>query len=176
MLKLLRQNIEGNLPSSSSSSSGAGRSGNGGAGSNASKKPRSKKKPPPTHTHENPSTPRVLTLELDWEHTSVSWLPSHVGLVEGAGLDLLIACDCIYNESLIEPLNSTCAQLCKLRDATSDRPTVCLVAQQLRSHDVFEAWLRSFHERFHVWQVPDGLLDEGLREGSGFIVHVGVVR
>jgi hypothetical protein len=27
-----------------------------------------------------------------------------------------------------------------------------------------------------VWQVPDGLLGEGLREGSGFVVHVGIVR
>jgi len=92
-----------------------------------------------------------------------------------APVDLVIACDCIYNEALIEPLNSTCAALCKLR-AKEDGPTLCLIAQQLRSPDVFEAWLRSFHQKFWVWRVPDALLSEGLREGSGFVVHVGVVR
>jgi hypothetical protein len=90
-------------------------------------------------------------------------------------VDLIIASDCIYNESLIEPLNSTCASICHLRqDAT--KPTICLIAQQLRSPEVFEAWLKSFQEKFHVWQIPDALLNEGLREGSGFVVHVGVVR
>lgn len=90
-------------------------------------------------------------------------------------VDLIVACDCIYNEALIEPLNGTCAALCRLRE-DKEKPTLCLIAQQLRSPDVFEAWLKSFHEKFEVWQVPDRLLDEGLREGSGFIVHLGIVR
>lgn len=51
-----------------------------------------------------------------------------------------------------------------------------VVAQQLRSADVFEAWLSSFCERFRCWQVPDEWLGEGLREGSGYVVHVGVLK
>lgn len=117
---------------------------------------------------------KIEAVELDWETSEVSHLQP---------VDLVIAADCIYNEALIEPLNSTCAAICKLR-STSDaelphdekRPTLCIIAQQLRSPDVFEAWLKSFHRLFDVWRVPDGMLDEGLREGSGFVVHVGVVR
>ncbi|KAF2824274.1 hypothetical protein CC86DRAFT_371645 [Ophiobolus disseminans] len=106
----------------------------------------------------------ISTQVLDWQTSDPTHLPAP---------NLVIACDCIYNESLIEPLNSTCAALCALGEQQS---TLCLVAQQLRSYDVFEAWLKSFHEKFHVWQVPDACLDEGLREGSGFVVHIGVLR
>lgn len=56
-------------------------------------------------------------------------------------------------------------------------PCVCLVAQQLRSSDVFEAWLREFHRYFRVWRVPDTMLtEEGLHVGTGFVVHVGILR
>lgn len=82
---------------------------------------------------------------------------------------MIIACDCIYNEALIEPLNSTCAAL-------SGPQTLVVVAQQLRDSDVFEAWLASFMRFFRVWQVPDGMVGEGLRGGRGFVVHVGVLR
>lgn len=109
---------------------------------------------------------RIRVEALDWEKDDVR---------DRQAVDVIVACDCIYNESLIEPLNSTCAALCRLR-AHDDTPTVCLIAQQLRSPDVFEAWLKSFHEKFEVWQVPDSMLGEGLKEGSGFVVHVGIVR
>jgi hypothetical protein len=109
---------------------------------------------------------RIRVEALDWETDDVSHTPS---------VDMIIACDCIYNESLIEPLNSTCAALCRLR-SQDEKPTLCLIAQQLRSPDVFEAWLKSFHEKFVVWQVPDRMLGEGLGEGSGFVVHIGIVR
>jgi hypothetical protein len=84
-----------------------------------------------------------------------------------------------------------CEALCRLRPSSADcngigngngegeeegRPTLCIVAQQLRSPDVFEAWLKSFCEKFVVWQVPDGLVYRGLGEGSGFVVHVGLLR
>jgi hypothetical protein len=111
---------------------------------------------------------RITATELDWETSDTRDLEP---------VDLVIACDCIYNEALIEPLNSTCAAICRLRkEDGGEKPTLCLMAQQLRSPDVFEAWLKSFHQKFEVWQVPDKLLDEGLREGSGFVVHVGIVR
>ncbi|KAF2637512.1 hypothetical protein P280DRAFT_492382 [Massarina eburnea CBS 473.64] len=123
------------------------------------------------------SSPNIDTLELDWELDSIAHLPSVLGLDDGQGMDVVIACDCIYNEALIEPLNTTCAQLCRLRTlGPQGNPTLCLVAQQLRSPDVFESWLKSFHRLFHTWQVPDELLTEALRENSGFIVYVGIVR
>jgi hypothetical protein len=109
---------------------------------------------------------RIKTASLDWETDDVT---------QHEAVDLVVACDCIYNEALIEPLNSTCAALCRLR-SESKKPTLCLIAQQLRSPEVFEAWLKSFCEKFQVWQVPDKLLGEGLREGSGFVVHVGMVK
>jgi hypothetical protein len=110
---------------------------------------------------------RIKVETLDWETDDVS---------ASAAVDLIIACDCIYNESLIEPLNSTCAALCRLRGEGED-PTIVLVAQQLRSPDVFEAWLKSFCDKFWCWQVPEEVIrGSGLGEGSGFVVHVGVVR
>lgn len=151
VLKLLRQNITTNLHTLTPP----------------------KKKPPPPRTKsphprpKNPSLPpNILVQALDWETDDVS---------QSDSLDLLIACDCIYNEALIEPLNSTCAALCRRR-RDSQSPTLCLIAQQLRSPDVFAAWLQSFCDKFTVWQVPDEMLDEGLRQGSGFVVHVGIVR
>jgi hypothetical protein len=156
VLKLLKQNITDNLPVTNT------------------KKSKTKKKASHPVAEEKSN---IETLELDWELNSVSSLPSQLGLDESAGFDLIIACDCIYNESLIEPLNNTCAQICKLRShEDQSNSTICLVAQQLRSHDVFEAWYKSFHALFHVWQVPDALLTTPLRENSGFIVHIGVVR
>ncbi|USP73486.1 hypothetical protein yc1106_00760 [Curvularia clavata] len=81
---------------------------------------------------------RITTMELDWETDSVSHLPP---------VDLIVSCDCVYNEALIEPLNSTCAAICRLRE-DEKKPTLCLIAQQLRSPDVFETWLKSFHDKF----------------------------
>lgn len=145
-MKLLRQNIASNLDTVFPASKKGGKS----------KKVQSA----------NPNSERINAEILDWEEDSIEQLQP---------FDVVVACDCIYNEALIEPLNSTCASICKLNTST-DRPTLCLVAQQLRSPDVFEVWLRSFHHRFHTWQLPDRYLNEGLRENTGFVVHVGIVR
>ncbi|KAF2002359.1 hypothetical protein P154DRAFT_431173 [Amniculicola lignicola CBS 123094] len=157
VIRLLKQNISENWQAPST---------------NSCKKPKSKAKRP--HAANEHAAASIETLELDWELDSVSGLPSL--LQHNSGLDLVIACDCIYNDALIEPLNSTCAQLCQLRETDHPRPTLCLVAQQLRSPDVFESWLKSFHRSFHVFRVPDELLAEPLRENSGFVVHVGYLR
>jgi len=162
VLKLLRQNIAENLDTVLSSP--RQRKGKGKTSKSSNKKTNSTAASAKT-TATTPDD-KILIQALDWETDSVANLPP---------VDLVIACDCIYNEALIEPLNSTCAALCKLGDA-QDKQTLCLVAQQLRSPHVFEAWLTSFHRKFWVWRVPDALLSEGLSEGSGFVVHVGVVR
>jgi hypothetical protein len=165
VLRLMNQNISANWPTPSKI---------------CNKKRNSKKKVSPVDTEQHAIG--IETLELDWELDSVSSLPALLGHHDNnnnnkdQGVDLVIACDCIYNEALLEPLNSTCAHICRLRSSEHSRPTLCLIAQQLRSPDVFESWLKSFHRLFRVWKVPDHILNKELREDSGFIVHIGQVR
>ena len=116
---------------------------------------------------------------LDWETDDVRSFLRSAGLE--AGVDVIVACDCIYNYALIPPFVQTCADLCRARseahvaeDCTT--PTLCIVIQQLRQSDVFEQWLTAFHQAFRVWRVPSNLLSKGLQENSGFAVHVGAVR
>ena len=94
--------------------------------------------------------------------------------------DAVIACDSIYNDALIEPLVQTCIDVCRLRklegEGEANRPTVCFVAQQLRSAEVFDGWLKAFHKAFRVWRVPDEGLIDGLKSDSGFVIHVGILR
>ncbi|KAF2019379.1 hypothetical protein BU24DRAFT_118785 [Aaosphaeria arxii CBS 175.79] len=162
VIKILKQNILDNLPVAPSDSKGS------------QKRARPRTKTP--QAKQQTSSPRVDTLELDWEMDSMSSLPHLLGEQDNR-LDLVIACDCIYNEALIEPFNSTCAQLCRLgSDMNPDKPTLCVVAQQLRSPDVFESWATNFHSLFHVWRVPDKLLTPPLREDTGFVVHIGLLR
>ena len=122
----------------------------------------------------------ILIMALDWELSSTSDLPKMIGFNSGNndhGINAVIACDCIYNEALIEPMVRTCAEICQLPNASPlGKATVCIIAQQLRSDIVFGAWLVAFHKTFRVWRVPDDLAIEGLREGSGFVIHVGILR
>lgn len=119
-------------------------------------------------------------MALDWEKDFVHSLPAALAEAEDARnlkINAVLTCDCIYNESLIAPLVRTCKDLCQLGDADPiGKPTICVVAQQLRSPDVFEAWLTTFTECFRVWRVPDTLLSEGLKENSGFVIHIGVLH
>ena len=117
----------------------------------------------------------IEVVALDWELSSVSSLPDLLGGT--STVDVLIGCDCIYNEALIDPFVRTCTEICELR--TRDRhwpPTVCIVAQQLRSPDVFEAWAKAFSKSFRLWRLPDELLHQGLRTDSGYVLHLGVLR
>lgn len=93
--------------------------------------------------------------------------------------DMVIACDCIYNEALIPPFVQTCVDTCRLRPSEDKDSSACacVVAQQLRDPEIFEAWLREFKAAgFRVWRLPDKELPEGLKSSSGFVVHVGVLR
>jgi hypothetical protein len=98
------------------------------------------------------------------------------------GFDLLLSCDCIYNEALVAPFVRTCAEICRLRPAYGSeagerrRPTVCVIAQQQRSPDVFEAWLGETMREFRVWRLSDEVLGEGLKGGSGYLVHLLLVK
>lgn len=113
---------------------------------------------------------------LDWETDAVD--PSLTGGDPLRSFDAIIACDCIYNEALIEPFVQTCADICRLRaaDHSDMPPTLCIVGQQLRDADVFEAFMNRFGQDFDVWRVPESRLVEGLQSNSGFVVHVGRLK
>lgn len=124
----------------------------------------------------------IEVVALDWESSLISSLPSLFGLgssnsTDRSDIDVIVACDCVFNEALIDPFVGTCDTLCRLAKTNSSRkPTICIIAQQIRSHLVFEAWLLAFCSKFRVWRVPDRLLLQGLREDSGFVIHVGILR
>lgn len=118
-------------------------------------------------------TTKVTAQILDWEEDVVS---GQLIDVEGKqSAEVVIACDCIYNDALIDPLVRTCVDASRLR-REEERPAVVVVAQQLRSSEVFEGWLKAFHTHYHVWRVPDEELIDGLRSNSGFVIHVGILR
>ncbi|KAK4247971.1 ribosomal lysine N-methyltransferase 5 [Corynascus novoguineensis] len=131
---------------------------------------------------------RIRFTPLDWETdrvtpvllTKFGW--SSPGGEANRSFDVVLACDCIYNEALVDPFVSTCVDLCRLRVAEREKeqedgePCVCVVAQQLRDPLVFEAWIKRFSRSFHTWRVPDPLLAEGLKSNSGFVVHIGVLK
>ncbi|KAI5245366.1 hypothetical protein E4T42_06829 [Aureobasidium subglaciale] len=114
----------------------------------------------------------LQVLSLDWETDDVdSFLKSNNA---AGGVDMVIACDCIYNYALIKPFVQTCMDVCQSR--TGERATVCVIAQQLRQPDVFEEWLDEFNKFFTTWRLSDDALTASLRENSGFVVHVGILR
>lgn len=169
VFKLLRRNLEGNMGSREA------------VGKGKVRQRGRKKKGDAEDANSGMMGSNIEILELDWETSSLEGLPDMLGLNGsdhgGQRLDLVLACDCIYNEALIEPFVRTCVELCRLSGGSvSEKPTLCVIAQQLRSYTVFEAWLAAFHGQFRVWRVADELLVEGLRDGTGFVVHVGVLR
>jgi predicted nicotinamide N-methyase len=108
-LKLLRSNIDANL----------------------SDKTRVKK----SAKSRSAQTADIRTLALDWETDDVASFLSTNALADG--LDVVLASDCIYNYALIEPLSQTYVDICRARrnvyaSGESTRPTICVIAQQLR--------------------------------------------
>ncbi|PBP28864.1 putative Diaminohydroxyphosphoribosylamino-pyrimidine deaminase [Diplocarpon rosae] len=119
----------------------------------------------------------ITAKTLDWEIDEVT--PSLTGDMSKRSFDGVIACDCIYNDTLIKPLVDICIDVCKLRKSDSsnrENPSICLVAQQLRASEVFEGWLKEFHRAFRVWRLPDEELGDGLKSDSGFVIHIGILR
>ncbi|KAI0813976.1 hypothetical protein GGR55DRAFT_676111 [Xylaria sp. FL0064] len=120
---------------------------------------------------------------LDWELDEVT--TSLTGSPDVASFDVVIACDCIYNDTLIEPLVQTCADACSLRLRNEENtgesnettnPTLCIVAQQLRDPEIFEGWIKKFSKKFRVWRIPEDMLSKKLRANTGFVVHIGVLH
>ncbi|KAI9640709.1 Ribosomal protein lysine methyltransferase [Ciborinia camelliae] len=174
ILKLLSQNLSSNSSTPSSTTNSKSKSRKSKSSSSTS-----------TSTSQSPSTNKIIPLTLDWETDVVS--PSLTCSDTTTSFDTIIACDCIYNDALIPPFVQTCVDLCRLRSSYlssesqnqkgPNSPTLCIIAQQLRSPDVFESWLKEFHKHFKVWRVQEGGIEEcGLGEDSGFVVHVGILR
>jgi hypothetical protein len=187
--KLVEQNVSDNLlhatPSPAPPAKTAARPSRSARRTSSDRHPHWKAMANGSRDREGSGTPRVRFTPLDWETDEVT--PALTGTGEAKSFDAVVACDCIYNEALIDPFVSTCVDLCRLRrdepaagtgmDAgTGAEPCVCVVAQQLRDPLVFEAWVARFTRSFHTWRVPDELLVPGLRSNSGFVVHVGVLK
>ena len=189
--KFVAQNLEENRqhgrtspPGSRGSSSKAPQATNGRRGNNKPAGGHRQSHNIADHHHRPPPAADSLSLffaPLDWELDEVT--ASLTGSADVRDFDAVLACDCIYNEALIEPFVRTCVDVCKLRsenadatDAASRTPCVCIVAQQLRDSDVFEAWARRFCQSFQAYRVPDDQLPDGLRTAAGFVVHVGLLR
>ncbi|KAK5453370.1 Ribosomal protein lysine methyltransferase [Exophiala xenobiotica] len=124
------------------------------------------------------SNPPVLeeslkTMPLDWETDSAQNLNSVIAPEES--IDLLLLCDCVYNDYLVEPLVQMCADICQLRPS-SPKATVVMVAQQLRSDSNFELFLDRLMQEFHVWRTPDESISTELRSTSGYVVHLATLR
>jgi len=137
-------------------------------------------------------TLRKLKSRCDSDHLIST--PSKPPVDNDSGFDILLACDCIYNDALISPFVQTCVDICRFRptfaqpESNADqveslmisesplKPTLCIISQQLRSPDVFENWLRESMVEFHVWRVKDEVLGKDLRGGSGYVVHMLLLR
>ncbi|KAH8690804.1 hypothetical protein BGW36DRAFT_389346 [Talaromyces proteolyticus] len=126
---------------------------------------------------------------LDWERdepATLKQLIPNADTAADAGFDVLVSCDCVYNEALVPSFVRTCAEICRLRPVQNDsgnedggvrlRPTVCVIAQQQRSPDVFEAWLREAMRVFDVWRLSDEVLGDGLKDGTGYVVHALLLK
>jgi len=126
------------------------------------------------------ATSKIVFTPLDWELDSPT--ASLTGSSSVRSFGVVLACDCIYNDALIKPFVQTCVEACTLREVDDQpgdgarEPCICLVAQQLRSPDVFGSWLREFGRSFRVWRVPDELLSEELKGVAGFVVHLGILK
>lgn len=186
MHRLLRSNLEANAPKQQHSKSKAGgnrKSSKHGSNSNSNNNKTSQKS--------TPQSTNITFTTLDWETDDPAALKDSIATHDGntghedKGFDVLISCDCIYNEALIAPFVRTCADVCRLRAVYApgrelgereEKPTVCVIAQQQRSPEVFEAWLRETMRVFRVWRVSDEALGKKLASGSGYLVHVLVLK
>ena len=119
----------------------------------------------------------IAFAQLDWELNESLALNECVD--DRNGFDMLVSCDCVYNEALAAPFVRTCADICRLRSRSAEgegKPTVCVIAQQLRMPDVFETWLRETMKEFRVWRVSDEVLGDDLKLGTGYMVHLLMLK
>ncbi|BCR88403.1 S-adenosylmethionine-dependent methyltransferase [Aspergillus chevalieri] len=175
--RLLRENLDENKGVAYKHKSG-GSKGKGGKKKGGSKQVQSEES-------------NISFTSLDWEQDAPELLKRSVGIApdnnedEDNGFDLLLSCDCIYNEALVAPFVRTCADICRLRpayhpekaaDEEGKNPTICIIAQQQRAPDVFEAWLEETLKVFWVYRLNDEHLPVELKGGTGYVLHLLVLR
>ncbi|KAF3921268.1 hypothetical protein ABW21_db0206515 [Orbilia brochopaga] len=170
-LKLLRKNILENSQDNASDTP-AGSKGRGSSGGKKGKRSNETQKS------------NITVLPLDWQLTQVASIPE----LRDKKINLIIAADCIYNESLMRPLVDTFVDLSNLNKNSDDQQdetpptTFVMVAQELRSPDVLETFMAAFCEKFRVWRLPDRVYDScgedgrALMSGGGYVVHLGILK
>jgi len=119
---------------------------------------------------DNRSPKNIKFRTLDWEQDEVT-----KDLTPAGSFDMVLAVDCVYNESLVKPLVQTLRDACRLKGDEGGE-CIAVVAQQLRSDDVFQSWLKEFHKEFQTWRLEDLAVLDGLRPDDGFVVHIGILR
>lgn len=125
-----------------------------------------------TKTTPDPSPSNIMVMALDWESDDASSLTNY--LEPEQSINLVIACDCIYNEHLIKPLVEAMKDICGL--TAEDAPATVLIAQQLRSDTIMEVFLRTLMEPFDVWRVSDLHSGRALGSSSGFVLHLAQLK
>ena len=130
----------------------------------------------------------LLVKHLNWELHDLDRLAHCLGQngmpdehIRRRGIDMVLACDCVYNEYLMEPLIKACVSACMARKETfqedsTEQPTICLVAQQLRSPDIFELWLKSMLRHFRMFKIRPEEAGSEFAAGSGFVVHLAILK
>ncbi|KAI7957713.1 hypothetical protein MJO29_005930 [Puccinia striiformis f. sp. tritici] len=104
--------------------------------------------------------------EVDWMEVEKQWLREHANPrpnnEQAKGLsryDLILAVDCLYNESLILPLLRTIDHFASIQapsHPSSDvptHPTLVLVVSELRSSEVVEAFVRHWLALGPTWSI-----------------------
>ena len=114
----------------------------------------------------------IHTMTFDWETDDVANV-SRLLESKKRHLELILACDCVYNEYLIHPFVDVCHRLCALRRNAS-KQTGLLVCQQLRSQEVLQTWLEEMLKEFVVFRIPFENLPEDLQRG--YVLHFAVLR
>lgn len=118
-------------------------------------------------------TSSLKTMALDWETDRAENLLSVISSEDS--IDLVILCDCVYNDFLVKPLVQMVTDICYL-GASTPKSTVVLIAQQLRSDSIFELFLDSLMQEFYVWRMPDEKISPNLRSTSGYVVHLAMLK
>ncbi|KIV97227.1 hypothetical protein PV10_01002 [Exophiala mesophila] len=131
------------------------------------------KKPTSPPTRPVPGQDVLQFCALNWETDEAETL--NPTLTSDGSIDLVILCDCVYNEYLVKPLVQTCADICRLGQK-GNKPPVMIIAQQLRSDIVFEEFLDKLIQHFNVWRVPGDKILSGLGTNSGYVVHLAILK
>ncbi|RJE19838.1 hypothetical protein PHISCL_07831 [Aspergillus sclerotialis] len=178
--RLFRENLLGNLSTAYKNPNKKGkaqRKGKTGSSSPSPSPSPSRAAARATESSSEIKAENIAFTQLDWELNDALALNECVD--DRNGFDMLVSCDCIYNEALAAPFVRTCADICRLRSRSAERegrPTVCVIAQQLRMPDVFETWLREAMKEFRVWRVFDEVLGDDLKLGTGYVVHLLMLK